>query len=239
MSQLTARRAAPRGPQRARSDAAKDARRTALLAAARALLADRPFAELAMSAVADRAGVAKGTVFLYFPTKEALGLAVVEEWLDEWFDALDSRLGMLRARASAARVAEAVVAVTLARPRLVELLALLGPLLEQNVPRAAAESFKARVLVRSIQLGAALERVLPALAPGEGLQCCLVIHALVIGIHQQAVPAPIIREVLADETFAPLRVDFASALQHTLTAYFLGRDRAEPLTAARPARRSR
>ncbi|MCU0648698.1 MAG: TetR family transcriptional regulator [Gemmatimonadaceae bacterium] len=228
----------PIARRRARSDDAKEARRSALLEAARTLLAERPFAALTMDAVAQRTGLAKGTVFLYFPTKETLGLALVEELLDEWFDALDSRLGTLRTAASAARVAAAIVDVTVARPVLVELLTILGPMLEQNVARPAAEAFKARVLVRTIQLGASFERVRPSLAPGQGAEFCLVIHALVTGLHQMAHPAPVIAELLAEETFAPLRVDFATTLAHTLTCHLLGLDRAPRSSTARRARRS-
>ncbi|MCU0636330.1 MAG: TetR family transcriptional regulator [Gemmatimonadaceae bacterium] len=229
----------PALPTRARSDAAKEARRAALLGAARAVLADRPFAALTIDAVAREAGLAKGTVFLYFATKETLGLAVLEELLDEWFDALDSRLSALRPPVAAPRVAAAIVRVTVERPLLVDLLVLLGPLLEQNVPRAAAEAFKARVLVRTIQLGAAFERVLPALAPNEGARLCLIVNALVTGVHQMAVPAPVIAQILADEQFAPLRVDFAATLEHALTCHLLGLERrATTTTSARAARRS-
>lgn len=61
---------------------AKDAllveRRAQLLDAALRLLAERGFAATSVDAIAKAAGLAKGTVYLYFPTKEALLDALIE-----------------------------------------------------------------------------------------------------------------------------------------------------------------
>ncbi len=51
-------------------------KRTAVLDAALTLFAERTFAATPMPLVAERAGVGMGTVYRYFPTKEALGNAV-------------------------------------------------------------------------------------------------------------------------------------------------------------------
>jgi AcrR family transcriptional regulator len=223
-----------KAPRRARSAAAKEERRHHLLATARTLLGDRPFHTLAMGDLAAAAGVAKGTVFLYFPTKETLGLALVEELLDEWFDALDSRLGTLRAGAAPARIADAIVHVTRVRRPLVRLLVLLGPWFEHHVGEDAAQPFKARLLVRTIQLGAAFERLLPVLAQGEGARLCLAIHAIITGLQQMAEPAPVIAAILAQPAFQPLRVDFDEELQHLLDLHLRGL-----VAAASPRARAR
>ena len=53
------------------------------------------YEQLTVSDVADRAGVAKGTVFRYFPTKEDLGRALAGQHLARWADDLDRRLARL------------------------------------------------------------------------------------------------------------------------------------------------
>jgi AcrR family transcriptional regulator len=50
----------------------KDARPTEIVAAARAVFLENGFASAKVDEIARRAGVSKGTVYLYFPTKEAL-----------------------------------------------------------------------------------------------------------------------------------------------------------------------
>lgn len=56
----------------------KDARPGELMSAALAVFAERGFAATRLEEVAQRAGVSKGTVYLYFDSKEALFKAAVE-----------------------------------------------------------------------------------------------------------------------------------------------------------------
>jgi AcrR family transcriptional regulator len=60
----------------------RDDKRERLLAAAAAVFAARDFHEVQVSEVAERAGVGKGTVYLYFPTKDDLHRAALEASLD-------------------------------------------------------------------------------------------------------------------------------------------------------------
>ncbi len=57
----------------------KDARPAELAAAALALFVEKGFAATRLDDVASRAGVSKGTLYLYFDSKEALFRAVIEE----------------------------------------------------------------------------------------------------------------------------------------------------------------
>jgi AcrR family transcriptional regulator len=50
----------------------RDDKRDRILAAATAVFAERDFHQVSVSEVAERAGVGKGTLYLYFPTKDAL-----------------------------------------------------------------------------------------------------------------------------------------------------------------------
>lgn len=73
-------------PQRRRR---KDARPSEIVAAALAEFAERGFAASRIDDVALRAGVSKGTIYLYFDTKEALFEAVVREFLSPLLDNVD------------------------------------------------------------------------------------------------------------------------------------------------------
>ena len=59
----------------------KEARPQEILAAALALFAERGFVATRLDDVALRAGVTKGTLYLYFPNKEELFRAVVRQAL--------------------------------------------------------------------------------------------------------------------------------------------------------------
>lgn len=75
-------------PQTARRTRRKDARPGELLQAALDLFIEKGYAATRVEDIARHAQVSKGTLFLYFPSKEELFKAVVREnigsWLGEW-----------------------------------------------------------------------------------------------------------------------------------------------------------
>ena len=75
--------------QRAIQPVDKQERHDAILDAAERLLSRAPERMASVAEVADEAGLAKGTVYLYFPSKEELLLAVHERNLDVFFSALN------------------------------------------------------------------------------------------------------------------------------------------------------
>jgi hypothetical protein len=85
------------------------------------------------------------------------------------------------------------------------------------------------MLLGKVQAGAALvQTVLPGLPPGSGVDLLLRIHALVVGLRQMADPPPALRDVLARDELAPLRVHFATALGDTITVLVEGMIHAQP-----------
>ena len=207
---------------RARRDEDKEGRRRQLLDAAAALFLHTPYAALRMAEVAEAAGLAKGTLFLYFPTKEALFLALLDERLGAWFDRLDAVLARGGAPWTAARAARAVVASVQGDESLLRLVPVWQTVLEHNVTQGQLRPFKERLLERQLRTGALLERRLPFLAAGEGARLLLHVHALVSGLRQLADPAPVVRELLEDPRLAPLRVGFSRELTFALTHLLRG-----------------
>ncbi len=83
--------------EHARRERRKDARPGELLSAALDLFVEKGFAATRVEEVARRAGVSKGTLFLYFPSKEELFKAVVRQnisgQLAQWDAELDQFCG--------------------------------------------------------------------------------------------------------------------------------------------------
>lgn len=209
------------GRQRARKPQDKLARRDAILEVASSVLSRSQFAKVTMAQIAQHCGLAKGTLYLYFATKEELFLATLEGELAAWFDELGAVL-LRRGEVTPRAFAEAVVDSLAARERLADLLPLLHTVLEQNIAPDTALRFK-RMLVAKIEAGAVLvESVLPGLQRGAGVDLLLRTHALVVGLRQMADPPPALREVLARDELASLRVDFGGQLADTLTALVTG-----------------
>ena len=72
--------------QRARSETAKLQREVSILAATEILLRQSGYDSMTMQAVATAAGLAKGTLYLYFTSRESLVLAVYGRLFDRWID---------------------------------------------------------------------------------------------------------------------------------------------------------
>lgn len=205
---------------RARSAREKADRADSLVAAARELLAGEAYAAVSVQAIATRAGVAKGTVFLYYPTKEALGLAVLDLLLGEWSTDLADRIDALERPASPSTVAAAARRSLEGRGELLRLIALMSGVLEANAGTEAVVAFRSTLGRRAADLGGRLESVLPFLRRGEGLEVALTLHALVAGIAQMA---PDRTDGRFDERgMAPFRVDVPGAVGRTLRVQLEG-----------------
>lgn len=209
-------------PQRARKDEDKEARRRLILDEALALYRTTSYADVKMADVAERAKLAKGTVFLYFPTKEALFLALLEDLLFTWFAKLDGLLEHGEGRWTGARLARTVAESLEGQEPLTRLLAMLQTVLEQNVTVEQVRPFKERLLGALVSTGARVEQRLPFMKEGDGPRFLIHLHALVTGLRQMADVAPVAREVLAQPHLAPLRVDFSAELTAALTTLLRG-----------------
>ena len=198
--------------QRARQPHQKAARREAILAAALELLAEVPFHEIPMAQIAERAGLAKGTLFLYFSTREELFLDVLRGQLHAWFWDLDSGLEDLPRSGRTAAVARLFGASLASRPRLRTLLAVL-PELEHNLPEGPALAFRQELRGRIAAMGSRLERALGFLPTGQGAGLFMRIQALAIGLQTLAEPT-------AQAESA--RLDFATELQHSVRCQLAG-----------------
>lgn len=217
---------------RARSAKEKTERAESLVAAARELLGDEAYTAVSVQAIASRAGVAKGTVFLYYPTKEALALAVLESLLGEWWTDLALRLEALERPASPSTVAAAARRSLEGRAELLRLIVLMAGVLEANGGSEAVAAFRQTLRQSAGDLGGILETVLPFLRRGEGLEVALTLHALVLGISQMA-PGRSDRALAAEE-MAPFRVDVPGAVGRTLRVQLEGAKAVSELTTSPP-----
>ena len=72
--------------QRARSASEKLEREDSILTATEILLRQSGYGSMTMQEVATAAGLAKGTLYLYFTSRESLVLAVYGRLFDRWID---------------------------------------------------------------------------------------------------------------------------------------------------------
>ncbi|HLO68587.1 MAG TPA: TetR family transcriptional regulator [Holophaga sp.] len=206
----------------------KEVRRRAILAGAAGLFSERRYADLRMADLARELGLAKGTLYLYFPTKEALFLAVLKDEMGAWFRGAAERLeeGGLRGIEA---VAGALVDEMLLHPRLPRLQALVHGVLEQNVPTAEALGY-ARFLHEGVtRMGVLLETAVPGLVAGRGTAFLLRFYALVIGVSQMSSRPPAVREALQEPELRAFDFDFETIFRPAVRELLAGM--LEPATA--------
>jgi AcrR family transcriptional regulator len=136
-----------------------------------------------MAEVADEAGLAKGTVYLYFPNKEELLLTLHERDIDAFFRALIGLLESLRP-VTIDDVWPLTRRYMIDSPLFLHLASRCFPMFEQNVPAETAAAFGARMSDRLDRAGAGLERHFPELNPGDGVALLRYSYALIVGLWQ-------------------------------------------------------
>ena len=190
----------------------KTARRAAIVRAAEELSSRG--AAFSMDQLARRAGVAKGTVYLYFGTREEVLLAVHEKQSHELFDVVE------RALAAAAPTGESVVRSGLrylrSHPEFYPLAANCRGMLDTNVSTEAAFAFKDRIARRLAALGARIEGLYAGLKAGEGAALLMNCYALILGLWQLADVPLSLRAIMHRAEMQIFRIDFERQLSAAL-----------------------
>lgn len=211
--------------QRAISPTQKAERRRAILDIALELNNYKSFSEINMSEIAKKAGIAKGTLFLYFNTKEELFLTLAMDAYQKWFEATDSgieRLLQAKITNSIDEIIKVFHASFNLSPILIKLIGIVGSVLEQNISYSSALNFKLTLIKNTVHTGSLLEQYFTFLKPGEGVNLLLRIQALAIGFQNLAEPAPIVREVLENEKLDIFKLNFDDQLFSSIKLLLIG-----------------
>ncbi len=194
-----------------------------ILASALQLIEAHRYDEATMASVAKSAGIAKGTLYLYFPTKETLFLELLGDRLAAWFEELERELVRAQQSSDALDV-PALLARSLAkREAMCRLLSILHSTLERNVDDELVRAFKLRLAQQMTRGSRSLGRFLPELSTDEVLALLLRTHALTVGLVQMATARPAFTGVAdGDERLAAFRVDFERELMASLSLWLDG-----------------
>ncbi|QDL54448.1 TetR/AcrR family transcriptional regulator [Rhodoferax aquaticus] len=208
---------------RARSEQDKDLRRGDLVRAASELFAGSDFDGVTIAQVAQRAGVAKGTAYLYFSCKEALFLELVQTELLLWEQDLHTCLAPLSTECATNALAATIARTLAKRPTLGRLLVLLHPVIEPSLALDTARSFKEFLLAFIGRISALLATKVPELGATASVTFILQVHALVISVTQLAHPPAVIAAVLDhDPRLHPMRISFEPFMAETLSTLLRG-----------------
>jgi AcrR family transcriptional regulator len=211
--------------QRAIDDIEKMERRQQILQTTAALFETASFDKLSMLEIARVSGVAKGTVYLYFQSKEELFLALLDEAFGVWFNDLQHSLSTLSEGDPFKRINGFASLLTNSLQRhtlLLRLLPILHTVLEHNIPYLAALEFKQHLRTRLLETGSQIEARFTFLRSGQGAELLLHAYAALIGLQSMAQPSEVVIRVLNEPEMGILVVDENTALQQIMRRLITG-----------------
>lgn len=134
-----------------------------------------------------RAGLAKGTFYIYFKSKEELFLELVTNAMEELFGKLNSYLD--QDNVSAAGCIDVFINAIDREAPIIQLGPMVTGVLEKNTAPEIILQFKRRLLTNLHQCGAKLGKCFPGLSAQKAARTLLRSYAVVLGIAQIQVPA--------------------------------------------------
>ena len=206
--------------QRARQAEQKAQRRAAILEAADALLEPESYELPAAAKIAGKAGLAKGTLYLYFTTKEEIYVALLGQEYARWSEGVME--GLSEEWPSLDHFLQRFIAFCVANPKTM-FLACMGPvMLERNISEASALVFKKGLADATREVSALLSVAFPPLSVDQARKLFLHMFMLTIGVWQHTHPPEAVGNVLAQEELKALQLDFERDLYAALEALWKG-----------------
>jgi TetR/AcrR family transcriptional regulator len=197
-----------------------------ILAAAGELILERDYRDLTMADIAVKAKVAKGTLFLYFKSKEELFLALTAGYFRTFFTDLESAISSATCLAGKAEKAQAILSAMTRHigddPGFLKMIVLLGPIIEKNVAYGKILEMKRFMLERMKSLGASLEEALPGMGKGAGVAFLMRVYGIAVGYLNLANPASCAKQVIENEELAAFRFDFRKEFEETAAILLKG-----------------
>ena len=215
--------------QRAIALADKEIRRQALLDAFESLFVKHPERLVNVSEVAEAAGLAKGTVYLYFPSKEELLLALHDRHTEHFFSRFVDHLESRR-EADFDSILEVARKDFMKLPGCLALTSRCFGMMEREIPVETAIAFKVRVGARMARAGTALEKRFPDLAPGAGARLLQHSLAIMIGLWQLIHPIERFGRAFERSDLTMYMRDYDREVESALRALWAGT--ISPLAAA-------
>ena len=211
--------------QRAISSDEKLERREAILNAAGELFAGDDYHDISIASIARKAGLAKGTIFLYFKTKEELFLQLQIREYKSWFEDINRRLDTSlqhKKESSIDEFVKNIMASVGGHPMMIRLTPILHVILERNIDYKTALEFKSFLLSEIHTTGRLIERCLPFLRKNDGSRFLLHLQVLLIGLIQLSRPAPIVKQVIETERMEVFQLNFEEKLPEMLALLING-----------------
>lgn len=212
--------------KRATNDEERQERRRDIINAARELFGQKEYKSIKITDIAQKVGIAKGTVFIYFKTKEQIFLEVAIEEYKKWFDGMNDYLQQKNKSKSKREIEEIIGYIEHSfetNSTLFRLISILHVILEKNITFEDAVKFKCFLHENILQIGSLLEKSYGFLGKGQGADILLRIHGFIVGFQSMTEVSPAVREAIdKNPELKMFNVNFKDIFTDTLKVYLKG-----------------
>lgn len=198
--------------KRARGAKEKELRRTSILQAAESLFQSSTLPTTAK--IGKEAGVAKGTLYLYFRSKEEIFLALLEEYYLQWLTSLGQTIEQNAEQLEA--IIEQGCQFIEKKPMFFQLASLSSSVIEPNVDSKILIAHKNEISKAVKNVARTLHAHFPHVEPDDGANLIMLTYGSLIGLWQISHPSESISKVLESPSLKLLKPDFSFQARHTM-----------------------
>jgi AcrR family transcriptional regulator len=209
------------GRIRAITEIERAARRNQILDATLHLLGRWSPHDVSVERVADQAGIAKGTVYLYFRTREELLLGVFARLQSAWLSRLAETLAHSPGRLDPFGVGRITASTLAASPALLRLFGLSNLLFSGNVSTETHYDFRLRQRREIEEVASVLEERVSGVSRAQACRWLVRIETFLAGLVPRAQPRELSTRVLERPELSLFAVDLHDELQYIATTLLL------------------
>ncbi|MEY4730519.1 MAG: hypothetical protein RL020_1677 [Pseudomonadota bacterium] len=208
--------------QRATQADQKVERYHAILDAAEQLWLAHPDRMASVAEVAALAGVGKGTVYLYFPSKEELLLALHSRHVEFFFQAMMAMMAQTK-KVAIEDILSVVKTHMIAPPSFLPLASRCFALMEKSIPAESAAAFHHGIAQWLQRAGGELSRHFKQLNQEQAVSLLVQSYGLIVGLWQMLNPALESSKHMTPAEKRILRPDYTQELSSALLDLWAGR----------------
>jgi TetR/AcrR family transcriptional regulator len=183
------------------------------------------FHNIKMADIAKAAGIAKGTLFFYYKTKEELFLALAKQVIESWHNSFDKILREqldTKKKLSLGEFESLVMSSFKKDNALIPLFAILDDTLENNIDIETAYLFKSFITKRMIITGNLIEQIFPFIKKGDGSKMLFYTFMLIVGVFTVTNPSPVMEKVLKKPGMEIFNMNFNDVFPEILSLLLSG-----------------
>ena len=208
--------------KRARSERDKQKRKEKLLKTAWQLYKKNKGQMPTVLQIAERAGLSKGAVYLYFKTKEEIFLQLYVHQLREWFEHVDAALLNHPGSITAKELAAIMTQYVIDNPLLLKMGSIARGVLEEKTDEQIVIETKMQVANLLEDCGMQINRKFPNINVSDAARFHLHIYALISGMWQLYAVSDRMRQQLLKSGITAFEPGFPESVVEAVATYIYG-----------------